>query len=260
MASAQGSNHVVICLKSGDSITGKLTSIDKVNFKITLNQATKILKDAPDKKEYFETLEVGKDSIGEIKLVKCDQPKQMSPAEVQNINAIPENKIPVQAEQHKAKLYDKDSFFDNLTIASKVNVKKETQNYNDKNKDTFDYPYDPENKFQHQHKRGGYNNYKRGNFQGNGGHFGRGRGRGGFQGGYNNNYQRGNFHQGNYRGGNRGFGRGRGRGGRGGHYNRGGDFNNMNRPNQPNSDASKLKPYQPEGGIQPEMEKSIYDN
>ena len=161
METAQTPKDVVISLKSGDSISGKLTVIDKVNLKIKLIQVTKILKDAPDKKEFFDTLEIDKDSIGEIKLVKYEQSKQATAVEAPNINAIPENKIPQKLEQHKTKSYDKnESFFDNLQIASKVNIKKETQNYNDKNKDTFYSQDDPEKKLLFQNKRGGYNNWQ----------------------------------------------------------------------------------------------------
>lgn len=252
---AQEPKDVVIYLKSGDSISGKLTSIDKVKLKITLIQATKMSKDDPNAKETFDTLEVNKDEIGEIKLVKYENPKPQMKEEVTNVNAIPENKIPQKMEQQKEKTYDKnESFFDKLTIASKGN-QQETKNYNDKNKDTFNLPNEPDKKFNYQHKRGGYNNYNNRGYPQNGGHRGRGgKGRGGNYNNYNNGN---NFQKGNFRGGKPWGNRGRGRGG---HFNRGGG-NFGNKPNNhPNVDTSKLKPYQPEGGVQPEMEKSIYDN
>lgn len=252
MSAKQEPKDVEIYMKNGDIISGKLTSIDKVKFLITIIQAVKHVKNAPEKKETFDSLEIKKEDIQEIKLIKYNQPQvQKKEENALNVNAIPENKIPQMADQGKAKCYDKnESFFDNLEVASKGNVKAETKNYNEKNKDTFNLPNDQERYQNYQNRRGGYNNYQRGGY---GGHYqrgGRGTGRGHFQGGF------GNPHQGGHFGGNRGWNRGRG--GRGGHFNRSGQF--QNNFQNPSADASKLKPYQPEGGIKPEMEKSIYDH
>lgn len=254
-AAKQEPKDVEIYMKNGDMISGKLTSIDKVKLLITIIQATKHFKEDQTKTETFESLEIKKEDIQEIKLIKYNtKPEQKKLEEnSMNVNAIPENKIPQMSDQMKGKCYDKnESFFDNLEVASKGNVKTEAKNYNERNKDTFNLPNEPEQRYQHyQHRRG----YQRGGHQNNqrGYHQRGGRGRNFQQQGFNN-YNNGNqFQQGNHRG--RGWNNRRGRGQ---HFNRGGHSNNPN-PN-PNFDTSKLQRYQPEGGIKPEIEKSIYDN
>ncbi len=248
--------QVIVELQNGDKCEGVLANIDKVNLKILLVNAKKTPSSDPSKPESFEKLEINKGDIKEIKVIQFEV-KTEAKEEQSNINAIPEDKKPVNVHGAKTKGYDKnESFFDTLSGMTHPEARQESKNYNDKNKDTFNLPNEPERKYHNN----GYNNYH--NNRGRGGYHNRGnRGRG--RGGYNNynNYNNGgnyynnngNFNRGGYNG---RRGRGRGRGGYNNNYNRGG-FKNE----RPTGEfANKLTPYQPEGGIQPGMEKSIYDN
>ena len=248
--------QVIVELQNGDKCEGVLANIDKVNLKILLVNAKKTPSSDPSKPESFEKLEINKGDIKEIKVIQFEV-KTEAKEEQSNINAIPEDKKPVNVHGAKTKGYDKnESFFDTLSGMTHPEARQESKNYNDKNKDTFNLPNEPERKYHNN----GYNNYH--NNRGRGGYHNRGnRGRG--RGGYNNynNYNNGgnyynnngNFNRGGYNG---RRGRGRGRGGYNNNYNIGG-FKNE----RPTGEfANKLTPYQPEGGIQPGMEKSIYDN
>lgn len=244
--------QVIVELQNGDKCEGVLANIDKVNLKILLVNAKKTPSRDPSKPESFEKLEINKGDIKEIKVIQFEvkaEPKE----EQSNINAIPEDKKPVNVQGAKTKSYDKnESFFDTLSGMTHPEARQESKNYNDKNKDTFNLPNEPERKY---HNNGyNHNNRGRGGYHNRGN---RGRGRGGFN-NYNNynggNYYNnsGTFNRGGYNG---RRGRGRGRGGYN-NYNRGG-FKNE----RPTGEfVNKLTPYQPEGGIQPGMEKSIYDN
>lgn len=244
--------QVIVELQNGDKCEGVLANIDKVNLKILLVNAKKTPSSDPSKPESFEKLEINKGDIKEIKVIQFEvkaEPKE----EQSNINAIPEDKKPVNVQGAKTKSYDKnESFFDTLSGMTHPEARQESKNYNDKNKDTFNLPNEPERKY---HNNGyNHNNRGRGGYHNRGN---RGRGRGGFN-NYNNynggNYYNnsGTFNRGEYNG---RRGRGRGRGGYN-NYNRGG-FKNE----RPTGEfVNKLTPYQPEGGIQPGMEKSIYDN
>lgn len=244
--------QVIVELQNGDKCEGVLANIDKVNLKILLVNAKKTPSSDPSKPESFEKLEINKGDIKEIKVIQFEvkaEPKE----EQSNINAIPEDKKPVNVQGAKTKSYDKnESFFDTLSGMTHPEARQESKNYNDKNKDTFNLPNEPERKY---HNNGyNHNNRGRGGYHNRGN---RGRGRGGFN-NYNNynggNYYNnsGTFNRGGYNG---RRGRGRGRGGYN-NYNRGG-FKNE----RPTGEfVNKLTPYQPEGGIQPGMEKSIYDN
>ena len=236
--------QVIVELQNGDKCEGVLANIDKVNLKIQLTAAKKTSGTAPTKVESFETLEISKADIKEIKVIQFEaktEPKEESG----NINAIPDNKKPLNVEQTKQKSYDKnESFFDTLSGATHFEARQESKNYNQKNKDTFNLPNEPERKpYYNNRGRGGYHHNR-----GRGGYYNNNRGRGGYN-NYNNYH---NNNNGNYNG-RRGIGRGRG-----GYnnYHRGGyqQFNNQH------MNGNKLTPYQPEGGIQPGMEKSIYDN
>ena len=236
-------------MQNGDKCEGVLANIDKVNLKILLVNAKKTPSSDPAKSESYEKLEINKGDIKEIKVIQFEvktEPKQ----EQSNINAIPEDKKPINVQQTKTKSYDKnESFFDTLSGMTHPEARQESKNYNDKNKDTFNLPNEPERKF---HNNGYYNYHNRGR----GGYHNRGnRGRGGFN-NYNNGgnfYNNNNFNRGGYNG---RRGRRRGRGGYNNNYNRGGLKNE-----KPTGEfGNKLTPYQPEGGIQPGIEKSIYDN
>ena len=257
----------VVCeLKDGGHVEGTLVNIDKVNLKIFLSKVKKASKEDPQKFETYETLEINKDEIKELKLIHYEA-KEPPKEETSNLNAIPENKIPTeyqQQQQSKSKSYNKEeSFFDNLDGMTHQEARQESKNYNDKNKDTFQVSDDNQGGFSHKSYRG--NNRGRGGYRGRGGN----RGRGGYN---NNNYYNNNN---NYQSGGGYNRRGRGRGNRGGNgygnnnyhkrgnYNRGGIQNAQHNANPQGANPQtigKLQAYQPEGGIQPGMEKSIYDN
>ena len=207
--------QVIVELQNGDKCEGVLANIDKVNLKIQLTTAKKTSGTDPSKVESFESLEISKADIKEIKVIQFEvktEPKEDS----SNINAIPDSKKPTNIEQTKPKSYDKnESFFDTLSGATHYEARQESKNYNERNKGRGGY-------HNNNRGRGGYNNYSNYHNNNNGNYNGRrGRGRGGY-----NTYHRGGYQQ----------------------------FNN------PNMKGSKLTPYQPEGGIQPGMEKSIYNN
>lgn len=256
--SKQEQKQVIVELKDGDKCEGELVNIDKVNLKIKLANVKKTPASDPSKPEILETLEINKNDIKEIKVIQYEE-KVEEKEEQSNINAIPEDKKlnAVQQQQSKQKSYDKnESFFDNLTGLTHPEARQESKNYNDKNKDTFNLPNEPEKK---RYQKGNYYNNKggRGGYQ----HRGRGRGRG--RGGYNNNSMNyyNNNNNGNYYNQNQGRkGRGRGRGGYNQNYRGGQGYNQQQGQFTKQMEGNKLTPYQPEGGIQPGMEKSIYDN
>ena len=257
----------VVCeLKDGGHVEGTLVNIDKVNLKIFLSKVKKASKEDPQKYETYETLEINKDEIKELKLIQYEA-KEAPKEETSNLNAIPENKIPTeyqQQQQNKSKSYNKEeSFFDNLDGMTHQEARQESKNYNDKNKDTFQVTDD--------NQGGNYHKNYRGNNRGRGGYRGRGNNRG--RGGYNNNNYYNNNN--NYQSGGGYNRRGRGRGNRGGNgygnnnYHKRGNYRGGNQNAQHNANVqgnnmmqnvAKLQAYQPEGGIQPGMEKSIYDN
>lgn len=240
----QGGNYITVEMKDNSKIEGIIVSIDKINSKILLSNAKKT---ADNKEEYYPTFEINKADIKEVSSIEKIQNKQ---EEIHNINAIPENKKIDNLDGNQLagveKAYDKNKdFFDSLKSMTNSEVKEESKNCNQKNRDTFNLT---ENDKDDENKNNFYN--KRGRGRGRGRGYGRGgrgynRGRGGGynnRGGYNyyhNDYQQngtgydskkgGNsYHGQNYRG--RGKGRG-GRGGRGGYknnyYNNGSYQNNQ---------------------------------
>ena len=228
--------QVIVELNNGQKVRGTLIQVDKINLKMILEN---VKQEVNGKEETLDKLEINKSDIKELKLVHFE----MKTEEKQNINAIPENKIP-QNQENTQKAYDKnESFFDKLTSMTNPEARNESKNYNQKNKDTFNLT---EQDKSNQNKKYYHNNNNRGRGNKN---YNRGRG------GYNNN--RG-FHNNNNRGGYKNF-RGRGRGKKNYNSNYYGnnnykDFTNNNNNNQ------NLKTYEPEGGIKSEIEKSIYDN
>jgi small nuclear ribonucleoprotein (snRNP)-like protein len=249
--------QVIVELTNGQKVRGTLVQVDKINLKMILEN---VKQEVNGKEETIDKLEIKKSDIKELKLVHFE----MKAEEKQNINAIPENKIP-QNQENTQKAYDKnESFFDKLTSMTHPEARNESKNYNQKNKDTFnlteqDKSNQNNKKYYHNNNnnRGrGYNKY----------HNNKGRG------GYNNNNYNKNYNN-NYNNNRGGYGNFRGRGQRGrgynnyynnyqkkNNYNNNNNNNNNQGNNNNNPDTSKLKPYQPEGGIQPGMEKSIYDN
>ena len=204
--------QVIVELTNGQKVRGTLVQVDKINLKMILEN---VKQEANGKEETLDKLEIKKSDIKELKLVHFE----MKAEEKQNINAIPENKIP-QNQENTQKAYDKnESFFDKLTSMTHPEARNESKNYNQKNKDTFNLT--EQDKSNQNNKKYYHNNNNRGRGY-NKYHNNKGRG------GYNNNNYNKNYNN---------------------------NYNNNNNP-----DTSKLKPYQPEGGIQPGMEKSIYDN
>ena len=81
----------VVCeLKDGGHVEGTLVNIDKVNLKILLSKVKKSSKEDPQKFETYETLEINKDDIKELKLIQYEA-KEPPKEETSNLNAIPEN-------------------------------------------------------------------------------------------------------------------------------------------------------------------------
>ena len=245
--------QVIVDLFNGDKVLGTLMEVDKINLKMILEKVT---RKKNGEEEKLDKLEINKSDIKELKLVNYEIKKE----EIQkNINAIPENKIP-QKEEIGEKAYDKnESFFDKLTSMTHPEAKQESNNYNQKNKDTFNLIEDKNNQI---FKKNNYYNNSRG--RGNKNYNNRGRGN------YNNN--RGFYNnRGNYK-----YYRGRGQRGRksyDNYYNNNnnnnnffGNYNNNNNDkfddnkNNDNKKNNDLKPYIPEGEIKTEIEKNINDS
>ena len=213
--------QVIVELTNGQKVRGTLVQVDKINLKMILEN---VKQEVNGKEETIDKLEIKKSDIKELKLVHFE----MKAEEKQNINAIPENKIP-QNQENTQKAYDKnESFFDKLTSMTHPEAKQESNNYNQKNKDTFNLIEDKNNQI---FKKNNYYNNSRG--RGNKNHNNRGRGN------YNNNRGRGNYNnprgRGNYNN-NRGRGNYNNNRGRGNYNNNRGNYNNYrgnnNRGNQ----------------------------
>ncbi len=235
--------QVIVELNNGQKVYGTLIKVDKINLKMILEN---VKQEIDGKEETFDKLEINKSDIKELKLVHFE----MKPEEKQNINAIPENKIP-QNKENMQKAYDKnESFFDKLTSMTHPEARNESKNYNQKNKDTFNLSEEDKNNNKGNKKyyynnnnrgRGGYKNY----------HNNRGK--------YNNNYNNNNIN--NNRSGYNNF---KGRGKRGKGYNNNNYYGNYQKKNynnqgNNNSNNSKNQNYEHEGGIKQGIEKSIYD-
>lgn len=230
----QKQNILIVETKDGAKYQGTFISKDIKKQIITLSNVKKTFQ---GKEETLNLIEIAKGNIASINIIEARPQKE----DIYNINEIPENKKNVVDENKLAnmeKAYDKsrDDFFDHLKLMSNPEIRKESTNYNRKNKDTFNLIEDAGNKrvWRGRAKRG-YG-------------FGFGRGRGNYFGGYNNyynnnpninyggydnqnkvfmnmnnpNYQRLNYFnntRGWGRGRDRGRGRGRGRGNRSGYMN-----------------------------------------
>lgn len=227
--------YVILLLNDGSKVEGNLIRIDKENLKIVLENGRKTPLEGDVSS--FEKAEVSKADIKEVRMVdqperieKTSEEKEDEKEDIQentqdeptgSFNAIPLN---IQKKyQVEASKYEKDGFFDSLSLDNKNDNFKDTRTYNDKNKETFGIEDNYDENRRGRGKRGG----------GRGG-----RGGGGYRGNRGNSRGRGNYRGGygeNNRGGSGGFeGRG-GRGGRGGNRggyrgnNRGGYRGNNNR-------------------------------
>lgn len=247
----QKQNILIVETKDGAKYQGIFVSKDIQKQILTLSNVKKTFQ---EKEENLPTIEIEKDSIASINIIDIRPPKE----DIHNFNEIPKNKKNVVDENKlaKEKAYDKskDDFFDHLRFMTKPEVKKESNKYNRKNKDTFNLSEN--DNYNNNNKRGWKNRGNRRGYRGRGS-YGRGN-----RGGYNNNsfknYQNRNNYDGNYndekqnyhnqnyfRGrGNRG--RGRGRGNRGGfkksqnnQYNNNGE-NNLNNNNNNQNESNKV--------------------
>ena len=146
--------QVIVELNNGQKVSGTLIKVDKINLKMILEN---VKQEIDGKEETFDKLEINKSDIKELKLVHFE----MKPEEKQNINAIPENKIP-QNKENMQKAYDKnESFFDKLTSMTHPEARNESKNYNQKNKDTFNLSEEDKNNNKGK-KKYYYNNNNRG--------------------------------------------------------------------------------------------------
>lgn len=235
-------NILIVETKDGAKYQGTFVSKDIEKQILTLS---KVKKTFQEKEENLPTIEIEKDNIASINIIDIRLPKE----DIHNFNEIPENKKNVVDENKLAnveKAYDKskDGFFDHLKSMTKPEAKKESNNYNKKNKDTFNLSEN--DNYNDNYKRGWKNRGNRRGYRGRGG-YGRGN-----RGGYNNNSYK-NHYNGNYKDekqnyqgqnyyrgrGNRG--RGRGRGNRGGfkqyqnnQYNNNGENKQNNNSNNQN--------------------------
>ena len=235
--SQQKQNILIVETKDGAKYQGIFVSKDIKKQIITLANVKKTFQ---GKEETFPTIEITKDIIERINIIDFRPPRE----DIHNFNEIPESKKNVVDENKLAnveKAYDKskDDFFDNLKPMTNPEAKKESRNYNQKNKDTFNLQENDNEDNQRGWKNRGN---RRGYGQGGRGGYGRGN-----RGGYNNNYYKNNRGRNNnnnydgnqnYRGQN--YNRGRGnRGRRRARPNRGGyKKNNYNQENKQNSNVN----------------------
>ena len=232
----QKQNILIVETKNGAKYQGIYVSKDIKKQIITLADVKKTFQ---GKEESLPNIEIAKENIEGIKILDFKPPKE----DIHNFNEIPENKKNVVDKNKLAnieKAYDKskDGFFDHLKPMTNPEAKKESINYNKKNKDTFNLS---ENDYDDNQR--GWKNH--GNRRGYGkGGYGRGN-----RGGYNKNYYKNNsgrnnnnygsngnknYKGQNYRGhGNRDRGRGRSRGNRGGYKK-----NNYEQENNLNNNAN----------------------
>lgn len=214
----QKQNILIIETKDGAKYQGIYVSKDLQKQILTLSNVKKTFQ---QKEEIFPMIDLKRDDIASINIIDFRPPKE----DIHNINEIPENKKNAIDENQLAnieKAYDKtrDDFFDRLKPMNNPEIKKITQHYNLKNKDTFNLPTNEidDNKREWRgrgNRRGNMKNFGRGSY-GRGG-YGRGN-RGGF---HNNTYKNehsyysGNYNKNeqNYQGKN--YNRGRGARGRG---------------------------------------------
>jgi hypothetical protein len=227
---------VLLTLNDNTKLEGVLIKIDKENLKIILGKG--FITNTDGKTVTFEKTEIFKKDIREIRLVEeKEKPKEQERAQdpsnnneinknSQNtnntvnktddktedlgkgdtFNAIPQN---IQERyQNSSSKYEKDDFFDGLTISNNKENYKEIRTYNEKNKETFaldDTFLDNGNKigqknYNYRKRRGG-NRGGRGGYQGGGYHGHRG-GYGGHRGGYGQGFSNNNNNNSNYQGNN----------------------------------------------------------
>ena len=156
-----------------------------------------------------------------------------------NINAIPDHKIPQNKEKGEKSYNKNESFFDKLTPITKLESREESKHYNQRNKDTFNLNEQEHYKVKKNH----YHNNN--NYKGKGGYNKYYNNRGGYKNNnkYYNNKERFNNNYHNRRGYNKIYS-GRGKG----------NFNNMFQNNWKNNNNNNKKENEQK------IEKSIYDN
>lgn len=214
---------ILLLLNDGSKVEGLLIKIDKENFKMILEKAT-LIKEGQDDQKY-EKIEVYKKDIKEIRVLeekeipKEEVKEEQSNQVKNNKNPLKDDKIngdsagfgeiPLNIKQQYQKdgsKYEKNGFFDNLTISNNKENFKEVKTYNEKNKDTFGVVDDF--KVSYHKKRGGY----KGHSQNQSGHhhtqkhYSRGGHGYGYSHGNNGSYGSNAYSRGGGRGGNRGTG------------------------------------------------------
>jgi len=224
---------VLLTLNDNTKLEGVLIKIDKENLKIILGKG--FITNTDGTTVSFEKTEIFKKDIREIRLVEeKEKPKEQekTPDTSNDVNnKSPNNNnnntinktedsveigkgsttfsaIPMNIQekyQNSNSKYEKDDFFDGLTINNNKENYKEIRTYNEKNKETFqldDTYLDNGNKkgqknYNYRKRRGG-NRGGRGGYQG-GGYHGNHQGGygGGYRGGYNNHNNNNNFNNNN---------------------------------------------------------------
>ena len=227
---------VLLTLNDNTKLEGVLIKIDKENLKIILGKG--FITNTDGKTVSFEKTEIFKKDIREIRLVEeKEKPKEQEKVQENTSNNVVNKEntnntviktddkteelgkgdtfgaIPMNIQeryQNSNSKYDRDDFFDGLTISNNKENYKEIRRYNENNKETFaldDTYLDNGNKIgekNHNYRkrrggnRGGRGGYQGGGYHGNRGGFGGNRG--GYGGGYNNhNNNNSNYggHQGN---------------------------------------------------------------
>ena len=126
---------LIIEAKDGSKYQGYFISKDTEKLTITLSDVTKTFE---GKEEKLLSYEIKKEDITKISMIENTQQKE----EVNNINEIPENKKPDDNLENVQKAYDKskDSFFDNLTMATNSDMQKVSDIYNKKNGRRYSSP------------------------------------------------------------------------------------------------------------------------
>lgn len=132
---------VLLTLNDNSKVEGILIKIDKENLKIILDNGKITFSNGTV--ETFTKREISKSDIKEIRLIEekeKEKEKEKIDQEKKESKPILFNEIPLNIQEKYAKegsKYNKDGFFDSLTISNNTDNLKEIRTYNDKNTDTF---------------------------------------------------------------------------------------------------------------------------
>lgn len=132
---------VLLTLNDNSKVEGILMKIDKENLKINLDNGKITFSNGTV--EHFTKREISKFDIKEIRLVEekeKEKEKEKKEEDKKEVKPVLFNEIPLNIQEKYAKegsKYNKDGFFDSLTISNNSDNLKEIRTYNDKNRDTF---------------------------------------------------------------------------------------------------------------------------